>query len=377
MDEIRDATGGAALRSLAPMPLTFTGSGPEYFRIWIVNLMLTIATLGIYSAWAKVRRLKYFYQNTRLAGASFNYHGNPKAILKGRGIALVLLLAWKYAPINELWGAAIWIAFAAVWPWVLVRSLKFKRRNSSYRNVRFRFDGAAREVYLPFTMLLGILFIVAFALQSGAAMHSGPHMLLGLSAGVILVALVPHFHFVLQQFAATRTLFGQTRARYKARVWDFYKVYLLPVVAVIAGIFLFVALIAAAAFAGKPRTGIAVGIGIATVVLVYGFILFVGPYFTARLQNLTWSNMRLGPHRFESRARVWPLFRITLVNLLLIVLTLGFYRPFAVVRLMRYRIESVSMLPGGDLESFVSGSGAEVAAFGEEALDMFDFDIAL
>jgi len=35
----------------------FHGTGREYFKIWIVNLVLTIATLGIYAAWAKVRRV--------------------------------------------------------------------------------------------------------------------------------------------------------------------------------------------------------------------------------------------------------------------------------------------------------------------------------
>ena len=46
----------------------FTGSGREYFRIWIVNLLFTVLTLGIYSPWAKVRKAKYFWQNTRLDG---------------------------------------------------------------------------------------------------------------------------------------------------------------------------------------------------------------------------------------------------------------------------------------------------------------------
>jgi HAE1 family hydrophobic/amphiphilic exporter-1 len=31
------------------LPLRFTGSGSEYFRIWIVNLLLTLVTLGIFS----------------------------------------------------------------------------------------------------------------------------------------------------------------------------------------------------------------------------------------------------------------------------------------------------------------------------------------
>src|SRR5690348_14861168 len=51
----------------------FHGDAREYFRIWIVNLALGIVTLGIYSAWARVRTQRYFYANTRLAGAPFDY----------------------------------------------------------------------------------------------------------------------------------------------------------------------------------------------------------------------------------------------------------------------------------------------------------------
>jgi hypothetical protein len=69
------------------LPIRFTGSGGEYFRIWIVNLLLTLVTLGIWSAWAKVRKTRYFWSNTQLAGAAFRYHGNPGAILRGRLLA--------------------------------------------------------------------------------------------------------------------------------------------------------------------------------------------------------------------------------------------------------------------------------------------------
>jgi uncharacterized membrane protein YjgN (DUF898 family) len=80
----------------APEPLRFgfSGSGAEYFRIWIVNLLLTVVSLGIYSAWAKTRRLQYFYRNTQLAGASFDFRGNPKAILRGRILAVIVLAAY-------------------------------------------------------------------------------------------------------------------------------------------------------------------------------------------------------------------------------------------------------------------------------------------
>src|SRR5450830_2110894 len=104
----------------APAPVeafSFSGRGSEYFRIWIINLLLSIVTLGIYSAWAKVRRLHYFYNNTSVAGTSFEYHGNPIAILKGRIIAVVLLFGYQFAfQLNPLIGVLTLVLFAVAIP---------------------------------------------------------------------------------------------------------------------------------------------------------------------------------------------------------------------------------------------------------------------
>src|SRR5262245_6312583 len=101
----------------------FTGAGGEYFRIWIVNLAMTLLTLGIYSAWAKVRRLQYFYRNTTLAGSSFDYHGNPLAILKGRVIAVGLLLVYNIAgSFNIAVGLAVLAVLLGMAPWLIQRS---------------------------------------------------------------------------------------------------------------------------------------------------------------------------------------------------------------------------------------------------------------
>lgn len=45
----------------------FRGTAKEYFKIWIVNVLLSIVTFGIYSAWAAVRTRRYFYGNTVLS----------------------------------------------------------------------------------------------------------------------------------------------------------------------------------------------------------------------------------------------------------------------------------------------------------------------
>src|SRR5688500_14405618 len=85
------ATAAGAVR------VEFTGRAGEYFRIWIVNVFLTVITLGIYSAWAKVRRNRYLYSSVRLAGASFEYLAEPMQIFKGRLIAVGLLAVYAAA----------------------------------------------------------------------------------------------------------------------------------------------------------------------------------------------------------------------------------------------------------------------------------------
>jgi len=110
----------------APLAFTFSGSGAEYFRIWIVNLLLSVATLGIYSAWAKTRRLQYFYRNTQLAGASFDFRGAPKAILRGRILA-VLLLGVLYAAFGASLedGILAGTLVLAALPWIMRSALRF------------------------------------------------------------------------------------------------------------------------------------------------------------------------------------------------------------------------------------------------------------
>ena len=100
--------------------MRFEGSGGEYFKIWIVNLALTIITLGIFSAWAKVRNKRYFYGNTFIADHNFDYHGQPLRILLGRLIALALLLAYYVTLIMAPRMVLAWLLlFLVVAPWLI------------------------------------------------------------------------------------------------------------------------------------------------------------------------------------------------------------------------------------------------------------------
>ena len=114
-----------AARAVRHQPV-FSGRTGEYFGIWFVNLLLGIVTLGIYSAWGKVRTERYFYGNTALAGSSFDYLADPIAILKGRLIAyavvIALVLSSNFLPvlyvllILALFALIIYLAFGVGTP---------------------------------------------------------------------------------------------------------------------------------------------------------------------------------------------------------------------------------------------------------------------
>jgi uncharacterized membrane protein YjgN (DUF898 family) len=344
--------------------------------------LLTIVTLGIYSAWAKVRRLKYMYRNTQIADSSFDYHGSPIAILKGRLVALVLLIAYNFSFRFSLIAGVVTLAFlAAIFPWLIRQSLRFRARYSSYRGIHFQFVGGLAEIYLIAAPL--IFFVVPFALLGFYAEDKvEPPVWLAALLGVatfIYLVLLPYLHYRFKRYQHGSAFLGSAAARFTATAGNFYAVYgiLFAVslgIGVVFGVF-------SAAGAGIFSSGNGASFGIGLLVLLiatYGayFLLFAA--FVVLIQNRVWNHTTVGEVSFRSSARVWPMARIYLVNILLLIITLGLFTPFAVIRTLKYRLQSVTAVTVAGMDQFLgSASVDQVAATGEGAADLFDFDIGL
>ncbi len=346
----------AAPATTPPQPFSFTGSGSEYFRIWIVNLLLTIVTIGIYSAWAKVRRTKYFYNNTHVAGSNFEYHGNPISILKGRLIAFGLLAVYQgvayFSP-----GAAlvVFIGLAAVMPWLLWKSLQFKLFNTSYRSVRFGFRGTAGGAYKAF-LLWPILSVFT------------------------LYLLWPFAHHQLKKFQHTNSRFGSKDFSFRDCVSGFYIAYLVGFGVMIAAGVIFALIFGASMMGMGGGAGTKAGFSFAAVLavlLLYGAMIAVAPVVMAMLQNTVWNNTSLGQHQFACAVPVGRMVFVTVTNLLGIVCTLGLFIPFAAVRMARVRVPAVTLVPSGSLEHFMADTQQSAGTTGEGMADLLDFDISM
>ena len=355
----------------------FTADGAEYFRIWVVNLLLTLVTLGVYSAWAKVRKTRYFYQNTRLDGHAFDYHGAPRAILAGRVVALLLVLGYTFAFDVSRTAGLVMIAFLCVaGPWLFMRAQRFRLVNSSWRGLRFGFDGHAGETYRVVLPPLVIWFSGAII----GALGSDRVGLLG-AAAFLSFAMVPWMHHRMKAYQHRRARYGTRTFDFAPAPRAFYAIYFKAALLTAAGSLAAGAAVIVGGFllrdspVGEPSRALmliaAGGVGLA------GY-LFAWPYFAARLQAVVWSRTRVGDVRFGTDIAALPLARLTLKNVFLTLATAGLYWPFAAVALARYRVACMVVDASEPLVALAgTTSAAPGLAAGDAAADAFGLDIGL
>lgn len=359
----------------------FTGSGAEYFRIWIVNVLLTILTIGIYSAWAKVRRLRYFYNNTRFAGSSFDFHGSPIAILKGRLIAVALIALIKVPYVS----IAMLLVYLCALPWLLYRSMRFHLSNTSYRNVRFAFVGAAGGAYQALLAPLGV--VIAAGIVSGVIAVLVSKILGLVLGGITLLAFYgvgPYLQYRMRRYVTGGARAGTSAFGLHIGAGQYYAVY-----AVALGFIIALSVVGGLVFAltvGTSIATIAMGgakLGTGMMILLAVFVpifylamLAIGPLIVAMLQNTVWSGTSLADQRFHSALAV-PNYMLVWVGVtLLTLITLGLYRPFAVVKLAKLRIEATAWTGSADDMIAMLRDGNQ-RAMGSEVADLKDVDISL
>lgn len=341
------------------MPIRFSGSAGEYFRIWIVNIALTVVTLGIYSPWAKVRKLRYFYTNTSLEDGHFDYHANPKAILIGRLIAVGMLAVYYVSGYISPVASVVVIAIIVLAiPWLVVRSRIFQLRNTSYHGLRFNFQRNYKDSFKAF---YGGTLITIVTLGFGA----------------------PTAIYMRNKFVADNAGFGQTQFVFGGRQGEFYAIFwksvglailgAIPLVLLMGG---FSSLIEAPEPGGDPaNVNLYTVLSLAPSIVFIAYYAAIGIYVQVRQRNYVWNTTELGDTSFTSTLSVTEMVGIYLTNGLAIILSLGLLVPWAQIRLAKYRADHLGVNLAGDWQEHIAALTDEGSAFGEEVGEVFDVDI--
>lgn len=329
----------------------FKGTASEYFGIWIVNILLTIITLGLYAPWAKVRRLRYFYGNTWFIQRRFDFTGLPAKILAGRIVALLVYGAFTYAMNHSitLALAGLLLIFLAV-PWLIRSTLRFRARNSKFGNSRFYFSGSNKSMYWCFLKCIAVCIF---------------------TMGLFLPVAI----WLYKRECINQLYVGQLKFNLNAE-WPAYMRAMYMPVFLFAGAMAVLAVILALLSGMTSSLSIAQYTGMFLVGYLIGY-LFIWPLMLARIFITSWNSTVVNRSQFTTDCNQWRYAWIILSNWLVKIISLGLLAPWAAIRLYKYQAESLKLVLIDHPDHLMNQLQQDHNAIAEELSDIFDLDISL
>ena len=261
----------------------------------------------------------------------------------------------------------------------MIKAITFNARNSAYRNIRFNFTGKlwdSVKVYL----------------------------LLPIATMLTLGGLIPYQTFRINDFVANNAYYGRSKFSFGGKVGEYFKAYGMALLMFLPLLLFYVPFLILGIYIGfmtfdlDPEAASQEGAAIAErmtgyfsgyldwipvhwlpIIALLSIVLAVigYTYLTTRLQNYFFNNTKVGEHQLYLKLNHWRVLWIRMSNLVVIALTLGLMIPWAKVRMARYQIQQMSLIPDGDLDVAVSEEQAKISAMGEEFGEGMDLDLGL
>lgn len=301
---------GAAQSDGRVQPLVYSASIGTIFGIWLLNLVLSIVTIGIYSFWGKTRMRRYIAGSFTLLGDRFDYTGTGKELFFGFLKALPFIIV-IYAPIiiypPEVYPITnlMFIVFYFLILVAIYAATRYRLSRTTWRGIRGRLSGSA----------------FGFAFR-------------GLGVGILNVLtlglFVPKGDEILLRYQMGHVWFGNTPGRFTGTASELWSSHLITW------------------FLAIPTLGLS------------------RLWYAATVFRFQLNHFAVGGIKFKADPTGWDLFRLLLGNLLIVLLTFGFGTPFAINRNMNYLARHVSLR--GDIEAAaaeISQSLEELGSSGE------------
>jgi uncharacterized membrane protein YjgN (DUF898 family) len=301
---------------------SFRGSGGTLFGIHVVNVLLTLVTVGIYYFWAKTRVRRYLAGQTEIEGDRFAYHGTPRELLLGMLKALlvfglpilvldlirdVLDVPSHVKLIAGFLSAAMIFLF---YPVAIVGSRRYRLSRISWRGIHFSFQGRMLELIMM-------------------VLHGG--ILTGLTLGLYY----PVFAVRRQAFLVSNSYFGGERFAFTGRGRDLFWPFAIAVLLTI------------------PTLGLC------------------WIWYVARKRRYFWDHTRFGDARFSCSITSGALLRLWVVNAILLLCTLGLAWPWVRTRSINFSYRNLALLGPLDLDR-IEQQALRASTVGEGLAGFFD-----
>ena len=364
-------------RDAAPAPvLAYDGRIGELYRIFLVNLLLTIVTLGIWRFWAVTRMRRYVWSRTSSFGQRFEYDGTGGQLFVGFLLALLVLFGLG--------------AVAALCSALLTSLLHGHTRALALLPV-FLFELAvitlalgapfsAQRYRLNHTVWRGIRGGVKGSMV-GYGLRSLLYLVL---AALTFYQLAPWAMLRLYERRTNASFFGTQHFAAATRAGAVYLRFLLAFVGVaVLAVVVFGELFAVyrpihalAAHAHDPQavqrafSQLTPALLVAYLVLGFGGALISAGFTAAYFRHIT-GHTRFGALQFSSRVSGLAVLGLTLGNSLILLFTLGFGMPVVIHRNLRFM--AANLLGSGvpDLAALRAGDQT-VSRFGEGMFQALD-----
>lgn len=305
----------------------FKGEGSAYFGIAIVNLILSVLTLGLYYPWAKAKELQYLYGTTEFEGSRFEFHGTGKEMFKGF-IKAVIIFTLIYgglilAMVNQyLVAGFIWFyaGILLLIPLAIHGSYKYRMSRTSWRGIRFGYRGDRKELMILF---FKELFFTIISLGIYGAW----------------------FSMNLRNYVLRNVRFGDAKFHYNGSGGAYFLLN-------IKGYFL--------------------------TIFTVGIYMF---WWQKDLFNYYINNLSLHQQdreiRFRSTATGGDFFALMIVNLLILIFTLGIGYPWIMTRTLHILFSKIEITGNLNPESLVQTEAGYTDATGEDVSDMLDLGFVI
>lgn len=340
--------------------LSYEGSVGATYRIWLLNIFLTIITLGIYSFWGKTRMRRYVTGSFKLAQDHFEYTGTGKELFIGflKVFPFFLLLSFAAQAVPPLVALMLYVPVLYLIPVAIYMSTRYRLNRLTWRGIRGRLTGS------PF--------------------HYGGFWLWRMFLNIItLGVLIPASDIATYGYMMNRAGFGNIRAKFDGKSAGLVTINIVTlVVSVLAfGVVMGVLNLASSAFlaAMGERASVEAAIGMGVLSGLVGgllgavLVILARSFYIAALQREQMRGLTLGPVRFKFTGTGYDMFRLRLGNLLLMIFTLGLAAPVVIQRKMRFMEKHVVI--GGDLDNAeLMQAAREKGAVGEGLDDLLGLD---